>query len=29
VLAGYAAGVAWLAFLYVAIEVRARYESRV
>jgi membrane-associated phospholipid phosphatase len=29
VLAGYAAGVAWLAFLYIAIEVRGRYESRV
>lgn len=28
VLAGYAAGVAWLALLYVALEVRARYASR-
>lgn len=28
VLAGYAAGVAWLALLYVALEVRARYASQ-
>jgi membrane-associated phospholipid phosphatase len=28
VLAGYAAGAAWLAFLYVVLEVRARYASR-
>lgn len=28
VLAGYAAGTAWLAFLYVVLEVRARYASR-
>jgi membrane-associated phospholipid phosphatase len=28
VLAGYAAGAAWLAFLYVVLEVRARYTSR-
>jgi undecaprenyl-diphosphatase len=28
VLAGYAAGAAWLAFLYVLLEVRARYASR-